>query len=759
MKKFAAIALATFLLFGLVGNSYGKENLPDGEWKNKFENGKRPKIGLALCGGGVLGFAHVGIIKLIDSLNIPIDYVAGTSMGGIVGALYSMGYTAEEMEKLGVAIDWEEIFSDAPRREMLPFIEKQKSGKYQIVLDLNGFTPKFPSGLIEGQKIQNLFLDITYPFEGRNDFDQLPIPFRCVAADLITGNEVVLRKGSLSKALRSTMSIPSVFTPVEYGDSLLIDGGVLNNFPVDVVRSMGADIVIGLNLNFGKRYKKDLKDIFSVLDRTADLPRNPRLEKNKKGTDIYIESNVRNYSVMDFSDENIMDIVDIGERAGNLNKELLIELRDSLKRYGIIGEVAEESSNKYNVYKQTYENYKKNPPVIKGINIEGNKVLDFSFIYANLGIRPGEEFITKNIKEKIDALYSLGYFKKISYEVREEEEGFVKLIISVEERSLRKLHAGFRYDDFHKIVAIFGIETTSLLFDGNRMEAQYQFGGIRKFDLKISYPSRSMDFPVYPFVSVHYKSVPTDLYFKEDKVAEYKDRSLTLRGGLGINLSKYWVLEGSFDYEYMDIKPIISSNNFANLIPTWKDNIARIKVDLEYDILDDVLLPRHGAKFSSFYEYSGEALGTDVLYNRYYADLKLYKTFGKYHTIGLRGAVMHSWDNVPIYKRFHIGGPESFVGINFDQGIGSRWDIFRFTYRYEYKRDIFFKAVFNTAFDYNLGTLSNPTYGRPLLGYGIGLKFTSILGLFEIMYARGDANIRNPGTKQSQLYFTAGMKF
>ena len=171
----------------------------------------RPKIGLVLSGSGAKGFVHIGTLKILDSLQIPVDYIAGTSMGGIIGALYSIGYSGIEIEKLIQKTDWKQLFTDKPHRNELPYFQKKETGKYQLKFGLEGLRPKAPSGLIFRQKISLLFSGLTFPYEKITNFDQLPTPFRCVAVDLVTGNQVILKDGSLSKAMRATMAIPTVF--------------------------------------------------------------------------------------------------------------------------------------------------------------------------------------------------------------------------------------------------------------------------------------------------------------------------------------------------------------------------------------------------------------------------------------------------------------------------------------------------------------------------------------------------------------------
>ena len=168
----------------------------------------RPKIGLVLSGGGAKGFAHIGTLKMLDSLHIPIDYIVGTSMGGLAGALYAIGYTGHDLEKLVERSDWKEIFSDNPPRTELPYFVRKETGRYQLEFGISGVKPVAPSGLIYGQKVSLLFSSLTFPYESVNDFDNLPIPFRCVAVDLVTGNQVVLKSGSLAKAMRATMATP-----------------------------------------------------------------------------------------------------------------------------------------------------------------------------------------------------------------------------------------------------------------------------------------------------------------------------------------------------------------------------------------------------------------------------------------------------------------------------------------------------------------------------------------------------------------------
>src|SRR4030042_5265317 len=203
-----------------------------------------PRIGLVLSGGGARGFAHVGVLQILDSLQIPVHFITGTSMGSIVGGLYALGYSGKDLDSLAKNVDWTIIFSDKPPRGKLAYFEKSDMGRFQLSLQTRKYNIQEPSGLIFGQKISLLLTRLISPQFDDANFDELPIPFRCISADLISGNEVVPNAGSLPKAIRASMSVPSIFTPVEWGDSLLVDGGVLNNLPVDVALEMGATHII-----------------------------------------------------------------------------------------------------------------------------------------------------------------------------------------------------------------------------------------------------------------------------------------------------------------------------------------------------------------------------------------------------------------------------------------------------------------------------------------------------------------------------------
>src|SRR6201996_2113416 len=206
--------------------------------------GQRPKIGLVLSGGGAKGLSHIGILKAIDSAGLKVDYITGTSMGSILGGLYAIGYSADSIEKIAKKIDWDLLLSNQSSMRSMIMDEKDEYGKYDIELPWVNHWFRFATGVIEGQELWLKFAELFRPVYDIKDFSKFPIPFRCVATDVSTGDPVVLDSGEIVSAVRSSMAIPSVFTAVEYQGHKLIDGGVVRNFPVSDVRKMGADIVV-----------------------------------------------------------------------------------------------------------------------------------------------------------------------------------------------------------------------------------------------------------------------------------------------------------------------------------------------------------------------------------------------------------------------------------------------------------------------------------------------------------------------------------
>lgn len=729
--------------------------------KSIFANSpnKRPTIGFALAGGGAKGFAHVGVLRLIDSLEIPVDFIVGNSMGGLVAALYSIGYNGKELEEYTKSLDWNKILEDNPSREELPFIEKKRTGLYQLSVGLNGYAPTPPSGMIYGQNIQLEFLSKTAPYEDITDFDELPIPFRCIAVDLVTGKEEILKSGSLAKAMRATMSIPSAFSPVDWNNKLLVDGMILNNFPVDVVKGMGADIVIGLNLTTGTVEKGKLRNLFSVLNRAVDIPTGARLKQNINKTDIYISQDLEGYSTTDFAPNKVKEIINKGKQAGIRNLDVFLELKNELDKYEDYKrwKNIEKENNRKKILEKRIE-FKTKPRVIQNLLISGNKKIDKNFIRSYLKVYAGDELNTKALHDKIETLYALNYFETVTYQIVKINESKVNLEIVVKEKPMNKIVAGFKYEDNLKLIGLIGLETNSALISGAQMEAYFRFGGLTKMDLTVLYPSRSMDIPLYPFVRIQYSDVPMYFYLDGQKLFSFNNRSWNFSGGLNFSLSKYWNLEAAMNYELMNVTTDIASNDIQELVSlnNPEAKIIAISGSLLFDSLDDIIVPSSGLYFKSFFDISMKDLGADIQFHRFASFAKYFIPLSDNNNLKLEMSYMYGSENTPFYKWYYIGGPESFVGIDYRQAHGTEFSIGQISYRYEFLTNIYLQGTFNLMFNYNLSNSTLPKRGKPIYGGGISLIMKNMFGKTELTFSRGDKDLYLPGEKTNRIYFTFG---
>lgn len=290
--------------------------------RKDIEASERPKVGLALSGGGAMGLAHIGILHALDSLDIPVDYIAGTSMGGIVGALYATGYSADQIDSLALTVEWSQMFRDQPAQQAMPYYLKQDRKRYQLTIEMQNFRP-VTSGLIRGQNIRLLLTELMESFLTVKDFTQLPIPFACTAVDLRSGNAVVLDSGSLPTALRATMSIPSVFTPVVLDSMLLIDGGLLNNLPTNIVQGMGADIIIASAVRNPTSDTEDIRSIIDVVSQSFHIARNSQIDAKAKRANLFLDIKLPGASSADFSPGQVRRITDKGYEAAHRQADSL----------------------------------------------------------------------------------------------------------------------------------------------------------------------------------------------------------------------------------------------------------------------------------------------------------------------------------------------------------------------------------------------------------------------------------------------------
>lgn len=421
------------------------------------------KVGLVLSGGGAKGLAHIGALKAIEDAGIRIDYIGGTSMGAIVGALYASGYSARQLDSIFNVVDFNTLIQDDIPRSAKTFYEKEESERYALTLPFDKFQVSFPSGLSRGQNVYNLISKLTAHVGSIEDFSKLPIPFFCIATNVETGEEVVLDKGYLPRVVSASGALPSLFGPVRIDDMLLVDGGVVNNYPIDKVKAKGMDVIIGVDVQDGLKDRNSLQSAFDVLVQINNFRTVRDMELKKGKTDIYIHPNIDDFSVVSFSEGR--KIIESGVVAGESFKNDLEAL------------AAKQKSKP----KRDTEFVKRNSLYIKSVEIEGLNKYTRSYVLGKLKLQTPAELSYEDFSEGVNNLSATGNFEDIDYRFVPMGIGEYSIVFSLREsKSNMLLRLGVHYDELYQTAALINI-TRKRLFTNN---------DIASFDLIVGDNSR-----------------------------------------------------------------------------------------------------------------------------------------------------------------------------------------------------------------------------------------------------------------------------
>ncbi|WP_299754632.1 patatin-like phospholipase family protein [uncultured Pontibacter sp.] len=424
--------------------------------------GKRPKIGLVLSGGGAKGMAHIGFLKVLEEAGIRPDIITGTSMGSLVGALYALGYSASEIEQIALSQDWEMLLSNQVPLNQIAMEEKEYYGRYLLELPVNGTTISFPSGLIEGQALNNLLIRLTRGAHSIQDFRKLPIPFACVATDLTTGQKVVLQQGFLPEALRASMAIPTVFTPIKLDGRMLVDGGLVQNFPVQEALDMGADFIIGVNVGGGLEPEQNLKSMLDVLVQATFFTSASNLESEKKKTDFLVDilPFLEGYNTGSFADTE--KIIKTGELVAR-------EYEDSLRSLASYFSAFPQPMHKPAI-SNLQDSVKIGRLLISGTNSTPRRILR-----RRLRLNENETTSIRTIENRIEILYGTGHFTKVSYAMVPTDSSH-HLQVNVEEAAEGALKTAIYYDSENRAGATVNYTRRNLFWPGSRFVAEVDLG-------------------------------------------------------------------------------------------------------------------------------------------------------------------------------------------------------------------------------------------------------------------------------------------
>jgi len=407
-----------------------------------------PKIGLVLSGGGAKGFAHIGALKVIDSLGVKIDYVAGTSMGAIVGSLYASGYSGKELDSIFKNANFEDIINDKLPREAKTFYERDQAEKYAISIPFDDFEIQVPKSLSRGQNVFNLLTKVMLHVNHINDFSQLPIPFFCIATDIETGEEVVLDSGNLPKAVTASGAFPSLFQPVNINGRVLLDGGVVNNYPIKKLKEKGLDIIIGVDVQDGLRDRENLKAATDVLIQVNNFRTINDMKEKEKLTDILIRPDIKDFSVISFSE--VSTIIERGRMGALKTLEQLKNLSNIEVGHTTIPRIQSVDSIKFN-----------------DVLIRGNEKYTRSYILGKLKLKQKNTIDYYEFNKGINNLMATNNFDRFDYRLEPLDDGY-KLVADIEEAENKTfLKLGIHYDDLYKSAALINLTRKRNLFNND----------------------------------------------------------------------------------------------------------------------------------------------------------------------------------------------------------------------------------------------------------------------------------------------------
>ena len=631
LKSAPAWLMVTILLFGAVAYA-----------EDAGDRSARPKVGLVLSGGGAKGFAHIGALKVIDDAGLQVDYIAGTSMGAVIGALYAIGYSPAQIERIALEQNWLDLFDDAASREYLLMGEKDRLGIYSVIFPIKKGRVDLPLGLIPGQKLQALIARLAWPAVMSENFDRLPIPFCCVATDLETGRPVTLNGGSLSEAVRASMSIPTIFAPVKIKDQWLIDGGVTDNLPAAQASAMGAEVLIGVDVSAKLRSRDQLASLVDVLDQTVNFQSYASVEEQRKLCAVLITPELAEYTPANFN--RVEEIFKRGQDAARRSLPELERVMDSLD-LGRSGKGLNNSAAPESLY-------------VKGVEVDGLSKVSKKLVLDQLDL-PVSGWLTAGVLDQaIDRVYSTQFFEKVSYRLVSAGPG-AELRIEVIEKSHQVLGLGFRYDSNTNAEVLAGYSIRNLLGHSSLLAADLRLGGRPELRL-----SESIHAGIGPGLGarldIRLSQFPVYLYQQEERWASLKYRTFKGEVFLGTIYSKLVEIGGSLGFDYFRVSPDVAPVGFE----ISKDHHLIFGLSLDLDTYDKRDFPCRGQKITLSHKMANSEFGGEADFYK-----KFWQWQGRY-PVHKKFSVGHDvfWGNVsgkdiPIHYRFYVGGLDQRQGI------------------------------------------------------------------------------------------------
>ncbi|MCG8410082.1 MAG: patatin-like phospholipase family protein [Bacteroidales bacterium] len=711
-----------------------------------------PKIGLVLSGGGAKGLAHIGVLKIFEEVGLKPDYITGTSIGSIIGGLYALGYSAEELSEMNANADWGILLSDKIELNKIVMEEKYESNRYLFNFPIRDFKFKLPSGLIEGQQLNSFFNQLVWPLPRQESFDSLPIPFHCMAVDLIKGETVELKSGDFVESIRSSMSIPSVFAPEHIDSMLLVDGGMTKNFPVKEVQKMGADYVIGVYVGFKEDVTSD--DFFSltrVLSRATSLSGINDARDEMKHVDLLIVPDLGDYGAADFS--KAIKIEKKGEVAAE-------KFRQQLK------ELAEKQKNKKKITKiELPEKIR-----INDIKVENQKFIQKDFVIGQSGLEKGQYVSNMDMYKAIENIYGTFYFKKVTYSLVKNNDDSYDVILKLKEKSQALFNVAPTYDSNLGVGLTTNLTLRNYLVPSSRAVVSFKIAEnpIARILLN-KYIGSRQKFIAYSLLNWSLNQLP---YFVDGSDFGTYDRTFFNLGlGLKQSLTLNQQIGANLTFEYNTFSPHENLRRYfqKEKFKFYKTEGSALKLYYRLNSTDNIYFPEKGMKLDLEYKFNfnmqpvisngNEELDKEIFpdalnnFGSLFVDFDWYVKPFDFMTLNLGASAILSSDNrsspnMPLIGGTYHGSDENhipFIGLSYAEILSRNFIMSRVVADFRLIDKFYFSVEGNFGFESKSSSeiyehLVTDLFSPSIQGFGAGIKINSVIGPVRVMATRNNTS-------------------
>ena len=677
----------------------------------------RPRVGIALSGGSAKGFAHIGVLRVLEELGVPVHAITGTSMGSVMGGLYAIGHGPDALQDIARGQDWASFFADRPAQRTLDLEGRALPERQLLAFPIADGQLGLPSGLATGQRVSELLLRLTWGVHGVEDFAQLPIPFAAVATDLETGAAVVLSRGFLADAMRASMSLPGVFRPVSLDGRLLVDGGLARNLPAQDVRRLGADFVICSDVSDPLFESKDLRSIADILLQTTSFQMNASTDEQRQLCDILIQPELDGLSSLDF--DRTDEWVARGEAATRLALaalSALTERADTAANAGVAAPPAPPDTIQVGMTEFT------------GLEPDAERVAR-----AALRLPDAGDLSFAELERGMSRAYDTGLFERLTYRVTGPPTA-ARLTIAAREGARDLFGFGFRYDSRYKASLLLGASLSHWLRYGSSTRFDLRLG--EELSVGFQHLNRTgVDSRLLAGVDASYARSPFEIYDDDSPVAEVRSEVATLSGFLGTTIGDRAILRFQIKGEHANSSATIGSVELPS-----DDMHYTLAASFWHDTRDQLAFPTRGTTVFLKSEWADDRIGSGATFAQHLVDLRAAAPLTRTLTFRARAVAGSSTGpDLPLHYRFFMGGwntsalyPQRqpvFFGLDGQERAGRAVQLFRVGLQYQIANGVYGTLWANAGNTFDRWEVDVDRY---LSGFAVSLGTDTVVGPIEV---------------------------